>query len=165
MKKEGVASDLVVFVAASELRYEGQGFSLPVSFDLEELSGWNDLAPLIRRFHQRHQETYGYHDRQAATEVVNLRLAAIGRLAPATLVRLPRRQPDPAPALEGTRKIYVEGRFTDAEVYRRSGLGWGSVVTGPAIVEQLDSTTLILPGQRAETDEFGNLMIAWENRQ
>ena len=165
MKKEGVASDLVVFVAASDLRYEGQGFSLPVSFDLEELSGWNDLAPLIRRFHQRHQETYGYHDRQAATEVVNLRLAAIGRLAPATLAQLPRRQPDPGPALEGTRKIYVEGRFTDAEVYRRSGLGWGSVVTGPAIVEQLDSTTLILPGQRAETDEFGNLMIAWENRQ
>ena len=165
MKKEGVASDLVVFVAASDLRYEGQGFSLPVSFDLDELSGWNDLVPLIRRFHQRHQETYGYHDRQAATEVVNLRLAAIGRLAPATLAQLPRRQPDPGPALEGTRKIYVEGRFTDAEVYRRSGLGWGSVVTGPAIVEQLDSTTLILPGQRAETDEFGNLMIAWENRQ
>ncbi len=165
MKKEGVASDLVVFVTASDLRYEGQGFSLPVSFDLGELSTWNDLTPLIQRFHQRHQETYGYHDPQAAIEVVNLRLAAIGRLAPATLVRLPRRQPDPAPALEGTRKIYVEGRFTDANVYRRSGLGWGSVVTGPAIVEQLDSTTLILPGQRAETDEFGNLMIAWENHQ
>ena len=165
MKKEGVVSDLVAFVTLSDLRYEGQGFSLPVSFDLEELSGWTDLSPLVRRFHQRHQETYGYHDEQAATEVVNLRLAAIGRLSPATLGRLPGRQPDPGPALEGTRKITVDGRFTDARVYRRSGLGWGSVVQGPAIVEQLDSTTLILPGQRAETDEFGNLMITWENRQ
>ena len=165
MKREGVASDLVAFVTASDLRYEGQGFSLPVTFDLEEMSGWTDLDPLIQRFHQRHQETYGYHDEQAAAEVVNLRLAAIGRLAPATLVRLPRRQPDPGPALEGTREIYVEGRFTEANLYRRSGLGWGSVVAGPAIVEQLDSTTLILPGQRAETDEFGNLMITWESRQ
>lgn len=165
MKREGVASDLVAFVTASDLRYEGQGFSLPVSFDLGDLSSWTDLSPLIQRFHQRHQETYGYHDEQAAAEVVNLRLAAIGRLAPATLVRLPRRQPDPGPALEGTREIYVEGRFTEADVYRRSGLGWGSVVAGPAIVEQLDSTTLILPGQRAETDEFGNLMITWESRQ
>ena len=165
MNKEGVASGLVAFVTASDFRYEGQGFSLPVSFDLEELAGWTDLGPLVRRFHQRHQETYGYHDLEAATEVVNLRLAAIGRLAPATLGRLPGRQPDPAPALEGTRKIYVDGRFSDANVYRRDGLGWGSVVRGPAIVEQLDSTTLILPGQRAETDEFGNLMITWENRQ
>ena len=165
MKKEGVASGLVAFVSASDFRYEGQGFSLPVSFDLEELSGWSDLGPLIRRFHQRHQETYGYHDLEAATEVVNLRLAAIGRLAPATLGRLPGRQPDPGPALEGTRKIYVDGRFTGANVYRRDGLGWGSVVRGPSIVEQLDSTTLILPGQRAETDEFGNLIITWEVRQ
>ena len=165
MKREGVASDLVAFVTASDLRYEGQGFSLPVSFDLGDLSSWTDLSPLIQRFHQRHQETYGYHDEQAAAEVVNLRLAAIGRLAPATLVRLPRRQPDPGPALEGTRKIYVEGRFTEANVFRRSGLGWGSVVAGPAIVEQLDSTTLILPGQRAETDEFGNLIITREKPQ
>ena len=165
MEKEGVASGLVAFVTASDLRYEGQGFSLPVSFGLKELSGWNDLDPLIQRFHQRHQETYGYHDDQAATEVVNLRLAAIGRLAPATLSRLPGRQPDAGPALEGSRKIYVDGRFADARIYRRDGLGWGSVVRGPAIVEQLDSTTLILPGQRAETDEFGNLMITWENRR
>ena len=165
MKREGVSPDLVAFVTASDLRYEGQGFSLPVPFDLEELSGWTDLGPLIRRFHQRHQETYGYHDEQAATEVVNLRLAAIGRLSPATLRRLPGRKPDPVPALEGSREIYVDGRFTEAKVYRRSGLGWGSVVHGPAIVEQLDSTTLILPGQRAETDEFGNLMITWENLQ
>ena len=144
---------------------KGRVSLFPVSFDLGELSSWSDLDPLIQRFHQRHQETYGYHDEQAATEVVNLRLAAIGRLAPATLRRLPGRQPDPSPALEGSRKIYVDGRFTDARVYRRSGLGWGSVVHGPAIVEQLDSTTLVLPGQRAETDEFGNLMITWENRQ
>ena len=165
MEKEGVGSGLVAFVTASDLRYEGQGFSLPVTFDLEEMPAWTDLDPLIQRFHQRHQETYGYHDRQAATEVVNLRLAAIGRLAPATLTRLPQMQPDPGPALESTRKITVEGRFTEASVYRRSGLGWGSVVRGPAIVEQLDSTTLILPGQRAETDEFGNLTITWENPQ
>jgi N-methylhydantoinase A len=92
-------------------------------------------------------------------------MAAIGRLSPANLGRLPQRQPDPAAALEGTREIYVDGRFTTAKVYRRSELGWGSVVHGPAIVEQLDSTTLVLPGQRAETDEFGNLLITWENLQ
>ena len=165
LQKEGVSSDLVALVTASDLRYQGQGFSLPASFDLEELSGWTDLGPLIQRFHQRHQETYGYHDDRAAIEVVNLRLAAIGRLSPANLSRLPRRQPDPGPALAGSRKIYVDGRFTTANIYRRSGLGWGSVVRGPAIAEQLDSTTLILPGQLAETDEFGNLMITWENHQ
>ncbi len=165
LKQEGVGSGLVTFVTSSDVRYEGQGFSLPVSFGLEELAGWSDLRPLVQRFHQRHQETYGYHDDQAATEIVNLRLAAIGRLSPARLGRLRRAPSDPSSAFKDERRIYVDGRFTTAKVYERPGLGWGAVVQGPAIVEQLDSTTLILPGQRAETDEFGNLMIASENLQ
>ena len=163
LKKEGVGSSLVSFVTASDVRYEGQGFSLPVSFGLEELTAWSNLQPLVQRFHQQHQETYGYHDDQAATEIVNMRLAAVGRLSPARLSRLRPQQSDPSSAFKEERKIYVDGRFTTAQVYDRPRLGWGAVVQGPAIVEQLDSTTLILPGQRAETDEFGNLMIASEN--
>ena len=163
LETEGVDSDLVTFVTSSDVRYEGQGFSLPVSFGLEELSGWSNLDPLVQRFHQRHQATYGYHDDQAATEIVNMRLAAIGRLSPARLGRLSQRQSDPGPAFKEERQIYVDGRFRTANVYERSRLGWGAVVEGPAIVEQLDSTTLVLPGQRAETDEFGNLMISSEN--
>lgn len=165
MSKEGVDSHLLTFLASSDMRYQGQGFSLPVPFSLEELPSWSSLEPLEHRFHQHHHRTYGYHDEQAPTEIVNIRLAAVGHLPQARLPQLSHRQSDVSGALKETREIYVNGCIRKALVYERVKLKWGATILGPAIVEQLDSTTLILPAQRATVDEYGNLIISLDNHQ
>jgi N-methylhydantoinase A len=65
-----------------------------------------------------------------------------------------------APALAGRRRVWFEGGWLDTPVYRREGLQPGVRFDGPAIVEQLDSTTVIEPGDRVEVDALGNLVIA-----
>jgi N-methylhydantoinase A len=159
MSKERVESSSVDFVASLDMRYLGQGFSLNIRFRLEELGKLQNLDTLVQKFHEAHFFTYGYSDQRALTEIVNVRLAAIGRLPRADFTRLGRGENDARRAEKGTREIYIVGEFQKVRVYERSKLGADSLIQGPAVVEQVDSTTLVLPDQRAATDEFGNLML------
>jgi len=59
----------------------------------------------------------------------------------------------------GYREVYMRDGFVKTAVYDRSDFKSGAIIEGPAIVEQLDSTTVIFPGQRAEVDDFGNIII------
>jgi len=159
MSKEQVENGFVQFVPSLDMRYFGQGFSLNIHFTLEELGKLQNLDGLVRKFHETHFFTYGYSDERALTEIVNVRLAAIGRLPRAAFPRLRRGEKDASRAEKGTREICIDGEFQQVRVYERSKLGADSLIQGPAIVEQVDSTTLVLPSQRAVTDEFDNLML------
>ncbi len=66
---------------------------------------------------------------------------------------------DPAAAETGTQEIYVEDRDQEAAVYERALLQAGNRVAGPAIVVEMDSTTVILPGHVGEVDGYGNILI------
>ena len=93
-------------------------------------------------------------------EAVNLRLAAVGDIAKPALRRL---QPgdDPQTARKSVRQVYFaeEGSYVDCPIFDRYKLGAGCRVDGPAIVEEMDSTTLVHPGYGARVDPFGNLLI------
>ena len=67
---------------------------------------------------------------------------------------------DPANATLGAQRIYVDGAHHDATVYDRAKLVAGNVIEGPAIVMQLDSTALVLPGHDGEIDAIGNILIS-----
>lgn len=162
MESEGVRPRQVLFLSSLDMRYAGQGYSLPVHFQLGELLGWQELDECVQRFHQAHAATYGYHDQGEATEIVNVRLAAIGQLSKPDLPRLREADGSAKPALKGTRRVQLNGRQTKANIYERALLPAGAVVTGPAVIEQLDSTTLLFPDQVARTDLFGNLLISLE---
>ena len=73
--------------------------------------------------------------------------------------RLPDGDGDPAGALVQEHRIYVGGEYVPADVYDRAGLRAGDVVTGPAIVTEMDSTTLVLPGHAATVHPSGSLLI------
>ncbi len=97
-------------------------------------------------------------------EFVNLRLTAIGRVprphfAPAD--RSPRADLNPSRARKGERQAWFGGRFQPVALYERSALVTGDAIQGPAIVEQLDSTTVLGSGQQAVVDGYGNLIIEW----
>ena len=121
----------------------------------------DDVHGLFRAFHQRHTEDYGYTlpEDLAELEIVNARVAAEARASDrgGAEVRRERCTADPAPS--GRRKMFDETQgWVEAAVYERTTLPAGFEIPGPAIVEQLDSTTLLVPGSRARVDERFNLI-------
>lgn len=143
-----------------DMRYRGQNYELQVPMESARLRV-GEMADLIRRFHLLHRQNYGYFAEEDPVQLVTFRLEALGRVPKAALKSYPRGGTDSRHALIGTRQVFLQetGGFVDCPVYRRDALQHGATVTGPAIVEQMDTTTLILPGQDAVVDAYRNLII------
>ena len=114
---------------------------------------------LRSRFLAVHESAYGYANPDDPIEIVNVRLTARGRLLERSEPTSPR-DPGPLPAPFERRSVrFTAGPPHDCPVYERGALEAGHVLAGPAIVEQLDSTTPIFPGDRAEVNLAGDLVI------
>jgi N-methylhydantoinase A len=139
-----------------DIRYVGQEYALTVP-----VIGELDAAGVIGAFHRQHERTYGHCAPDAATEIVAARLVALGlRRMPELRRALPATAGEPA----GSRGVYFEldGGLVKTPVYTRASLAAGQVIAGPAIVEQLDTTTLIPPGSGACVHASGSLLIETE---
>jgi N-methylhydantoinase A len=138
----------------ADLRYRHQGFELTVPWPERDLA----IDPLLARFHERHRQLYTYALPEAPVEIVTLRVAAAGRVRRFRIPSLERRRP--ARTSPARRRVFFPGAgWKTCPCLPREQLGAGAAVTGPAIVEQLDATTVIPPGQRATVDRAGNLVI------
>ena len=146
-----------------DMRYAGQNFELSVPLDpgtpASPLHAVPDLPTLAERFYRVHDSSYGYHSREDPVEVVNYRLTARARVfedAPP-----PATEPDePAPPAAAHREVWFsDSGSVRSAVYAREHLEPGHRIAGPAIVEQLDATTPIHPGDAARVDAAGNLVI------
>jgi N-methylhydantoinase A len=117
------------------------------------------MAAAEQAFHQAHERAYGFSAPAEPMQIVNLRLAAVGRIPPWEPRRVPSSGPLPEP--RQTRPVYFEeaGGFVETPIYDRAVLAHVTSVGGPAIVEEMDSTTVIHPGYRADVDEWGNLVL------
>lgn len=119
------------------------------------------VAELHRRFEAAFRRVYGYFNGEGEVQVVTLRLEASAIVEKA---RIPSREPASWPAsdaLIGTRKVYFgeTGGHVDCNVYRRERLGPGHSLVGPCVLEQMDTTVLLLPGQSAVVDHHLNILI------
>ena len=148
-----------------DARYVGQNFELrvPVAAGapavLEGLPAPDGIAPLRERFFEVHDFAYGYHNPEDPVEVVNVRLTAFGRTRRSRMAGT-EAEPAPPPAPDGIRPVWFSPHApVDTPVHDRSRLGPGVELTGPAIVEQLDATTVVHPGDRARVDGYANLTI------
>jgi N-methylhydantoinase A len=142
-----------------DLRYVGQNFELLVPVPDETFRN-ADLAPLYRRFLDMHERVYGFAAADEPIQVVNLRVVGRGLAEPPKLAPLPRGEAR-ADAI-GRRGVFVDDEqgFVPCPVYDRARLGAGQRLAGPAVVEQFDATTLLLPGQDARVDDLGFLVIS-----
>jgi N-methylhydantoinase A len=140
-----------------DARYRGQNFEVKVPCDG---LGADDLAGFAERFHAAHTQEYGYAIRDRAIEMVSARVQAVG-----TVVKAPQARILGGASLEaartGRRRVYVDAArgWAEADVYAREALPVGVPIPGPAIVNEMSATTLILPGQRASLDVFGNIIL------
>ena len=159
LDREGVPSARRRIVRAFDMRYLGQNFELRV---MEPAMRGGDVTALERAFFAEHERVYGYFTEDEPVQVVNVRLTALGEPEPLTLPPLPPApRPGPDDARIGERPVWFDetGGFMPTPIYRRERLLAGHRVAGPAIVEQMDSTTVVLPAQTATVDALGNLLI------
>ena len=140
-----------------EARYDGQNFEVVVALPEIRADG---MADFIASFHAAHKREYGYDVPGKSVEIVNCRLQAVGRVATAPLRELTAGG-TLADAAVGKRDVYhgAEQGWLTTPVYARVKLAAGTVINGPAVIEEMSSTTLLTPGQCASVDKIGNIVI------
>jgi len=132
-----------------DVRYHGQGYELnvPLSDDF------------VAAFHRAHEKRYGYADPQRATEVVNVRLRAVAAAPEVTLPCGSLAEDDAGAAVIGTQPLVADGEQHDAALIDRDLLAPGNAFTGPALVIEYSTTTVVPPDFRARVDEWFNLIL------
>jgi N-methylhydantoinase A len=162
---EGVPAGRQTFQRQADLRYAKQGFEVTVDFPGAEVSSLS-VQQLIDTFHRRHEQLYTYAAPDTPVEIVNLRLRAMGHMDKLALPRIATVAQGIIPDPVQSRPVYfASSGFVDTPVFARHTLAAGHVITGPAIVEQLDTTTVIYPGQQTTVDAYGNLHLRWSRRE
>ena len=140
-----------------DARYVGQNFELAIG--LGECRAAAVADAIAQRFFAEHERAYGFHNPADPIEIVNFRLIAVGRLRqPATRPAAPRKTGKAEPASRRT-VWFAADAAQDTPVYDRAVLLPGDTIAGPAVIEQLNSTTLLFPGDRATVDPYLNLMV------
>jgi N-methylhydantoinase A len=140
-----------------DLRYHGQGFEVTIDVDPAMLT--EDLLGQTRaKFEAEHERLFTFALDQEC-ELVHLRAIAQGARPKVEALQIEVGSEDASSAVVATKEIYVEGERAAAKIYARSRLRANNLIPGPAIVSEMDSTTLVLPGHEARVDAYGNLII------
>ena len=156
LQAEGVSESGMALERSLDMRYLGQWRSLTVPV----ASPVSSLEPAVSHFHAEHERVHNYRRDDAPVEIYRLNLRALGSVEKA---QLPRYAVDGAsPPTERERRVVLFDQVdeaVDTPVYDRSELPAGAEFEGPAVVEQLDSTTVVPPGMEAKVDEWLNIRM------
>lgn len=163
LRREGFDGDRVRLLAFADLRYVGQAYELRVPMEAGTGGGLTEqaLRRTIRRFHEMHDDQYGYqYEGREPVEVVNLGATGLGLFPRPRLDGNTDGQGDWADARKDLRQCFVRGSgYVDCPVYERSLAPVGPEIAGPAIIEQYDSTLFVDPGWTAHIDRVGQIVL------
>lgn len=154
---EGVPRSDQETVYEADVRYNGQAAEMTIQFTLDALDT-RGLGAIGDRFDELHEQYYTFR-LAVDKEFVAVRAIVQGKAAVARAEQLPRGDGDPSSAAYAEHEVYIDGRTRRAKIYDRYKLKQGDAVPGPAIVTEMDSTTLVLPDHVAVVDAIGNLLI------
>ena len=140
-----------------DLRYHGQGAMLTLALDYAEVQQ-HGLTKLGVRFDRMHEQLYTF-SLDSDQELVNLRAVVQGRPTVVSAQTIEQGNSDPSRAVIGAQAIFAAGMNQEASVYDRARLCAGDTLRGPAIVLEMDATTLILPEHVGMVDGYGNILI------
>ncbi|MBT4778672.1 MAG: hydantoinase/oxoprolinase family protein [Rhodobacteraceae bacterium] len=158
LSEDRVSLDRRVINRAVDLRYAGQGTELTVSFP-QGLVTKETTQVAVKKFHDLHKQLYTFSDDNSPVEIINLRVQALGKsdhIGPPLIMK----SESIEPKTKSVRRVVIDQTgYEDVSVFDRESLLNGHEILGPAIIDQLDSTTLILRDQKLKVDKFGNLLI------
>jgi len=157
LEAEGLAADEIEIQFEIDVRYAGQAFEVPIEVlraDLEK----DGLAGLTGRFDDEHRRLFTFN-MDSEHEIVNLRAVAMGKALDLPAGKLPQGNGNPSAAKLRDHELWMDGRLQPAIIYDRAKLRAGDVIPGPAIIIEMDSTTLVESDCRATVDIVGNILI------
>lgn len=159
-ESEGIAPDRRRVSCTVDMRYEGQNYELSIPLP-EGPVGPATLDRLARSFAQAHERMYGFVAEGERVCCVTFRVEALGLVKKAELVARPLSDADPAGAIIGKRDAWLSeaGDFVPTPVYAREKLLPGMSLSGPAIIEQMDTTTLLPPNATLTIDAYENMIM------
>jgi N-methylhydantoinase A len=139
-----------------DMRYRGQNHEIRVPINFHEVK---DEGSIREAFIRTYERLYSFSS-DDMVQIVNFGLSAIGDIIYPVVTEDPYEGEDASKAICGSRRVYVgNGRFEDFTLYRRDLLRNGNVIPGPAIVEQMDSTTIIFSNMKATVDRYRNMLL------
>ncbi len=156
LEADGFGGEVVV-TRSIDMRYAGQNYEreVPLSGDGVDAT---TIGRALERFAELHEAFYGFSIEGETIELVNFRLTAVGLAAVPALAELAPSTTEPCPV--ATRDVYFAARgFVPCPIYRRDQLGAGMRVPGPAIVEEIDATTVVHPGDLLEVTPSGVMAL------
>lgn len=157
LRADGVPEAEIISEFEVDVRYAGQAFEVPltISADLLRKDG---IAGILKRFDEEHHRLFTFN-MDTPHEIVNLRAVAMGAALDLPAVELPKGDGNPAGAKMRDHTLWMDGREQAAMIYDRSKLRQGDIIKGPAIIVEMDSTTLVETGCVATVDHVGNILI------
>jgi N-methylhydantoinase A len=158
LQGEGIPAEARRISYVADMRYHRQGYEIPVALDPDEVRA-DGLADLEERFNRLHEQLYGFRMPGTASEIVNLRAVGFGAVPMPELRSGTLSHPDPAAAVVDEHDVIFDGQSVRTTIYERAKLEPGAAFTGPAIVTEFDSTTVVLPGYDATVDTNYNILI------
>jgi N-methylhydantoinase A len=158
LREDGFGEDRISVQRALDMRYAGQGYEMTLPVGDAPL---NEAVLVILRkdFDAQHKAMFGHNAPEEPVEIVSYRVRGVGLVPP---VEMPRFKPSGASlddALRERRRVRFGGVEMECPVYQRETIDVGATITGPAILDQFDCTTVLCPGQLARVDEYKNLIV------
>jgi N-methylhydantoinase A len=147
--REGIPAADIRIESFLDMRYTGQSYELIIPFNGDFMSA----------FHTIHRQTYGYAHPESAVQIVNLRLRAVGKVAPPPLPAAAIHSADPSPALIEHRPVIFTEGAVQVPLYRAEALLPGNQLSGPALLAREDTTILLGPGDTGRVDAFNNILV------
>jgi N-methylhydantoinase A len=153
--RRSVSVDEPLLRRSADMRYAGQNYELEIPLPRRDLEqAFNEL---LEWFEREHERQYGFRLEGEAIEIINLRVTA---MRPESPPRLAAPDPTDAPAPVELRSVWFEPDGpVECPIFRRAELAAGTRLAGPAVVEEVDSTTLVFPGDALEVHPGGSLVL------
>jgi N-methylhydantoinase A len=168
LRGEGIPEDRVRVVYSLDLRYVGQYHEVNVEIT-GDMAERGDLAAIESRFHPEHNRLYGYSLEEEGTpvELINMRLITIGVTDKPRFQEQPYAGEDPSAAFKNDRSAYLprDKKFADVPVFDAFKLTHGNFIRGPAILEQVNTTTFVTPEYSVLVDRFGSYTLFLAERE
>ena len=161
LSNEGMEENSIRFIRQVDVRYIGQSYELGIVVEPGKFDGVR-RDQILEEFHKEHERAYGFSAPGEPVEIVAIRLTAVGDIAKPTLREIGKTSGGVDSARRTTRSVYfAESKgFVDCPVYDRYKLSSGDVLQGPAIIEEMDSTTIIHPEYKGDVDRYGNIFLS-----
>lgn len=154
---DGVPDAEITTAFEVDVRYAGQAFEVPLTISADLLRS-DGIAGILKRFDEEHNRLFTFN-MDTPHEIVNLRAVALGAALDLPAAELPKGDGNPHAAKMRDHMLWMDGREQAAVIYDRSKLRQGDILKGPAIIVEMDSTTLVESGCVATVDRVGNILI------